>query len=138
MNKSKVFSLVFYRYTDGKDGKFEPVTEIAMKAMVMGEEIITGEQGCGPVDAMYKVLIKILSEKFNFLQNVSLSKYNVYDIENGRKGSEKKVKVFIEFEDGNQKWSSTAVSKNIIEASYFALLENFYKKIKKEALPIAA
>jgi 2-isopropylmalate synthase len=91
---------------------------------------ITAAEGNGPVDALDKALRKALEVFYPQLKNVRLIDYKVrvLDSENA---SAAKVRVLIESTDGEETWSTVGVSRDIIKASWIALVDSIeYKLIK--------
>ena len=51
---------------------------------------------------------------------------------NSEDGTAAKVRVFIEFSDGESTWGTMGVSENIIEASWQALVDSISYKLMKD------
>jgi 2-isopropylmalate synthase len=97
---------------------------------VDGESEITAAEGAGPVDALDKALRKALEVFYPQLKEVRLIDYKVrvLDSENA---AEANVRVLIESTDGIENWSTVGVSRDIIQASWIALVDSIeYKLIK--------
>lgn len=97
---------------------------------VEGEAEITAATGEGPVDALDKALRKALEVFYPQLKEVRLVDYKVrvLDSENA---TEAKVRVLIESTDGVENWSTVGVSRDLIQASWIALVDSIeYKLIK--------
>jgi 2-isopropylmalate synthase len=97
---------------------------------VDGQSEITAAEGEGPVDALDKALRKALEVFYPQLKEVRLIDYKVrvLDTENA---AEAKVRVLIESTDGQESWSTVGVSRDIIQASWIALVDSIeYKLIK--------
>jgi 2-isopropylmalate synthase len=91
---------------------------------------ITAAEGEGPVNALDKALRKALEVFYPELKNVRLCDYKVrvLDTENATKA---RVRVLIESTDGVENWSTVGVSRDIIQASWIALVDSIeYKLIK--------
>lgn len=91
---------------------------------------ITAATGEGPVDALDKALRKALEVFYPQLKEVRLVDYKVrvLDSENA---TEAKVRVLIESTDGIENWSTVGVSRDLIQASWIALVDSIeYKLIK--------
>ena len=88
--------------------------------------------GDGPVDALGKALREALAEFYPQIKDVQLEDYKVR-IVNSKAGTAAKVRVVIEFRDGNRIWSTVGVSTNIIEASWKALVDAYEYKLLKDA-----
>jgi 2-isopropylmalate synthase len=50
----------------------------------------------------------------------------------GRDGTAAKVRVLIESSDGTDRWGTIGVSTNLIEASWFALVDSLQYKLMKD------
>ena len=97
-------------------GKKEPVSEKAM--------------GDGPVDALYSALKKSLIRFYPVIQDIHLTDYKVRVVDS-KAGTAAKVRVFITFQDGEKNWTTVGVDKNIIEASWKALVEAIEYKLSR-------
>ncbi len=92
------------------------------------------DSGVGPVHALDNALRRAITKVFSELRPVSLQNFKVSVVEGDSKGTASYVRVFIEFGDGNGTWRTSAVSKNIIEASVKALTDGYHFKLAVEAL----
>lgn len=109
-----------------------PLTEATVMIEVGGEIEHTASVGEGPVDALNKALRKALEKFYPELKKVKLEDYKVR-ILSSDKGTSSVTRVLIESKDdqGN-KWGTVGVSKNIIEASWQALIDGIeYKYMRK-------
>ncbi len=89
-------------------------------------------EGDGPVDALYKALMKALAEFYPSLRDIHLTDYKVRVVDS-KAGTAAKVRVLITFQDSRgQDWTTVGVDKNIIEASWKALLEAIEYKLTLE------
>ena len=110
-----------------------PLTEATVMIEVGGEVEHTASVGDGPVDALNKALRKALEKFYPELKKVTLDDYKVR-ILSSDKGTSSVTRVLIESKDdqGN-KWGTVGVSKNIIEASWQALIDGIeYKYMRKK------
>ncbi len=80
--------------------------------------------GVGPVDALANVLKKSLVSIFPFIESVKLVDFSSR-IHDTKAGTAAQVEVSIIFTDGTEIWSVSAVSENINNASFIALLDGF-------------
>lgn len=97
---------------------------------VDGKNEMTAAEGYGPVNALDKALRKALEVFYPQLKNVRLVDYKVrvLDSENATGST---VRVLMESTDGNENWSTVGVSKDVIQASWVALVDSIeYKLIK--------
>ncbi|MCP4265762.1 MAG: citramalate synthase [Candidatus Brocadiaceae bacterium] len=114
----------------GKGGK--SITRATVKIKVGGEEELTVSDGDGPVNALDGALRKGLETFYPSLKNMQLMDYKVRVI-NPKESSAAKVRVIIESRDHKDIWGTVGVSKNVIEASWQALVESIeYKLLKDE------
>ncbi|MCL2699777.1 MAG: citramalate synthase, partial [Defluviitaleaceae bacterium] len=129
-------------------GKYKPFFELEMfkiigeqpydcasasaliKVVVDGKTEITAAEGDGPVNALDKALRKALEVFYPELSSVYLIDYKVR-VMDSNDATASKVRVLIESSDGVDNWSTVGVSKDIIEASWIALVDSIeYKLIK--------
>ena len=97
---------------------------------VDGKTEMTAAEGDGPVNALDKALRKALEVFYPELKDVRLVDYKVrvLDSESATGGA---VRVLIESTDGKENWSTVGVSKDVIQASWVALVDSIeYKLIK--------
>jgi len=127
------FKTLGYRVIEdmGEDGVH--VSEASVKLQI-GEKIIHEvSEGDGPVNALDKALRKALIEHFPSIEAVKLDDYKVRVL-GSKVGTDASVRVWITFGDGRENWHTAGVSTNIIEASWFAILDGIHYKIMKEGL----
>ncbi len=97
---------------------------------VDGKTEITAAEGDGPVNALDKALRKALEVFYPSLSQVHLTDYKVRVLDS-TSATASKVRVLIESSDGDESWTTVGVSKDIIEASWKALVDSIeYKLIK--------
>ncbi len=109
----------------------EGQTAAAMiKIKVDNQSEITAAEGDGPVNALDKALRKALEVFYPGLATVHLTDYKVRVLDSNS-ATASKVRVLIESSDGKDSWTTVGVSKDIIEASWIALVDSMeYKLIK--------
>jgi 2-isopropylmalate synthase len=78
--------------------------------------------GHGPVNALDLCLRKCLSPLYPGIRNVRLTDYKVRVLD-VKKGTAAKVRVLVEWTDHKRNWATVGVSENVIEASWFALVD---------------
>lgn len=103
-----------------------------IKIRVDGTSEITAAQGDGPVHALDCAVKKALSKFYPQLLHVHLKDYKVRVLE-PRDATASKVRVLIETSDGVNTWSNVGVSKDIIEASWVALVDSIEYKLTMDA-----
>lgn len=97
---------------------------------VDGKTEMTAAEGDGPVNALDKALRKAIEVFYPELKAVRLVDYKVRVL-NSESTTGAKVRVLIESTDGNESWSTVGVSKDVIQASWIALVDSIeYKLIK--------
>jgi 2-isopropylmalate synthase len=78
--------------------------------------------GQGPVHALDLCLRKCLASLYPRISDVRLTDYKVRVLE-PKKGTAARVRVLVEWSDHRKSWSTVGVSDNVIEASWFALVD---------------
>jgi 2-isopropylmalate synthase len=126
------FRLIEFRTINRKSADGSEV-EAIVKVEVDGETFHTVAEGDGPVHALDAALRRALEEVYPSLQDVHLEDYKVRVI-SSHDGTAAKVRVLIESSDGEDAWSTIGVSENIIEASWFALVDSLCYKLLKDGL----
>ncbi len=112
-------------YLDGRSAS------ALIKILVDGKVEITAAEGNGPVNALDKALRKALEVFYPVLSKVHLVDYKVRVLD-GTSATAAKVRVLIESTDGLNNWSTVGVSKDIIEASWIALVDSIEYKLISE------
>ena len=98
----------------------------------VGDKVVSEQEdkGDGPVDALYKALKKCLVKFYPQIGKIHLTDYKVRVVDS-KSGTGAKVRVFITFQDEQEDWTTVGVDKNIIEASWKALVEAIEYKLLK-------
>ncbi|MCL1878336.1 MAG: citramalate synthase, partial [Defluviitaleaceae bacterium] len=92
-------------------------------------EVITAEEGNGPITALDKALRKALEGYYHDrLATVKLTDYKVRVLDSND-ATASRVRVLIESTDGVNKWSTVGVSANVVEASWEALMDSIKFKL---------
>jgi len=87
------------------------------------ENVLTASAtGNGPVNALDLALRQCLSTLYPAIANVRLTDYKVRVID-FKKGTAARVRVLIEWSDHKRSWATVGVSENVVEASWFALVD---------------
>ncbi|HEX3027272.1 MAG TPA: citramalate synthase, partial [Clostridia bacterium] len=102
-----------------------------IKILVDGKTEITAAQGDGPVHALDSALKKALMVFYPSLSDVRLTDYKVRVME-PKYATASKVRVLIESSDGTHLWSTVGVSRDIIDASWIALVDSIDYKLTLE------
>jgi 2-isopropylmalate synthase len=125
------FTVKGFRVIEEKRENNQMFSEATIKIEEGGISEHTAAEGDGPVNALDNALRKALVKFFPALGEVKLEDFKVRVLD-GREGTGAKVRVLIESSDGKDRWSTIGVSTNIIEASWFALIDSMkYKLMKK-------
>lgn len=122
-NHQKPFKLTEYHtsfrhYRDGHP----PVCEATVKLVVDGTPELTVAEGNGVLNALDLALRKALLPFYPEIAGVSLVDYKVRIID-GLDATASKTRVLIVTTDGKTTWGTVGVSENLIEASWFALVD---------------
>jgi 2-isopropylmalate synthase len=89
--------------------------------------------GQGPFDALHSALCKCLANNYPRVQSVKLRDYKVRVLD-GRKGTAAKVRVLIEWTDGERSWTTVGISHDIIQASAHAMLDAIRLELLRAAV----
>ena len=91
---------------------------------------MTASEGDGPVNALDKALREALESFYPQLKEVRLVDYKVRVLDS-ESATGAKVRVLIESTDGIENWSTVGVSRDVVQASWIALVDSLeYKLIK--------
>jgi 2-isopropylmalate synthase len=126
------FHLIGFRTINRKTLEGAEV-EAIVKIQVDGNTYHTVAEGDGPVNALDAALRQALEEVYPGLKEVHLEDYKVRVLA-GQDGTSARVRVLIESSDGKRVWNTVGVSKNIIEASWIALVDSLSYKLLKDGL----
>src|SRR5262249_39557009 len=116
------FERLAYRVNIEADRPGLPVTEATVKLRVNGEVQHTVSEGDGPVNALDGALRKALLPFSPRLAEMHLVDYKVRVV-NARAETAARVRVVVEWRDGDSLWGTVGVSENVIEASWLALTD---------------
>ncbi len=126
------FRLLSYRVVDQKVGDGNgPVPEATIRVKVGPHEVHTAALGNGPVNALFKALLKALIRFYPRLSEMRLEDYKVRVLP-GTGSTDAKVRVLIESRDAHDSWGTVGVSFDIIEASWQALVDSINYKLFKD------
>ena len=131
--KKKNFKLVSFRVIDEKRQEGEaPRSEATIMVEVDGVMEHAAAMGNGPVNALDQALRRALTKFYPGLKDVELLDYKVRVLSSGE-GTAASVRVLIESGDGKARWGTVGVSRNVIEASWQALVDSIDYKLYKDA-----
>lgn len=122
--EDRYFDVVYWsvNVTREEEGGIESVGDVIVKA---GHHVRHGRgRGVGPVHALDSALRNVMSKLIPGLAKITLVNYKV-SVVDSVEGTASKVRVYIEFSDGENKWSTTSLSRNILEASINALVDGY-------------
>jgi 2-isopropylmalate synthase len=127
------FRLLNYRVVDQKVGEGEggPAPEATIRVKVGPHEVHTAALGNGPVNALFKALLKAMIRFYPRLAEMRLEDYKVRVLP-GTGSTDAKVRVLIESRDAHDRWGTVGVSFDIIEASWQALVDSINYKLFKD------
>ncbi|MGP8051298.1 MAG: citramalate synthase [Desulfobaccales bacterium] len=126
------FRLLSYRVVDQKLGEEdEPLPEATIRVRVGLHEVHTAARGNGPVNALFRALLKALLRFYPRLAEMRLDDFKVRVLP-GTGSTDAKVRVLIESRDGRDRWGTVGVSHDIIEASWTALVDGISYKLHKD------
>jgi 2-isopropylmalate synthase len=128
---SPKFERLAYRVNIEVEETGSPQTEATVKVRVGGQVMHTVSEGDGPVNALDGALRKALQPAYPKLGEMHLVDYKVRVV-NARAETAARVRVVIEWRDGESVWGTVGVSENIIEASWLALADAFEYKLFKD------
>jgi len=122
------FSLESFDIVTAKHGTEATRVKAKLKVKVGQEEHETEAYGDGPINALDGALRKAIENIFPLLKEVKLTDYKVRVLDS-EEGTAAKVRVIVESTDGVRTWGTVGVSTNVIEASWFALLDSIEYKL---------
>lgn len=126
------FELEHFNVVGGYPNKEREFSASAMvKLKVEGKVEITAAEGDGPVNALDKALRKALEVFYPQLKSMHLTDYKVRVL-SSKEATGAKVRVLIESTDGEDIWTTVGVSKDIIQASWIALVDSIEYKLLKD------
>jgi 2-isopropylmalate synthase len=95
-----------------------------VKIDIAGRRVHTVAEGHGPVEALDAALRRALTEAYPEIEDFQLSDYKVRILD-GDNATKATTRVLIDTRSGDRFWSTVGASKNIIEASWRALLDSY-------------
>jgi 2-isopropylmalate synthase len=122
------FDLVAYRVLVDRHSAGDLWSEATVRVKIGDEMFFMAGEGDGPVHALDNALRKALDKKFPQLRKMHLTDFKVRIIDAGG-GTAAKTRVMIESTDGENEWITMGVSENIIEASWYALVDSIEYKL---------
>jgi 2-isopropylmalate synthase len=95
-----------------------------VKLDIRGERVHTVAEGRGPVEALDAALRRALGSAYPAIEGFQLSDYKVRILD-GESATRATTRVLIDTRRGDRFWSTVGASRNIIEASWRALLDSY-------------
>jgi 2-isopropylmalate synthase len=112
-------------------GTEEFTSTAVINITVDGKEEITAAEGEGPVNALDKAIRKALEVFYPEIKQARLVDYKVRVLDS-ESATQAKVRVLIESTDGIETWSTVGVSRDVIQASWIALVDSIEYKLLKD------
>lgn len=128
--RKKFFTLLGFKVIVEKREDNQLISEATVKLKVNKELEHTAAEGDGPVNALDKALRKALLKAYPQLSCMHLVDFKVRVLD-ASEGTAAKVRVLIQSQDKDEKWTTIGVSENIIEASWQALVDSVEYKLLK-------
>lgn len=132
-SRTRHFELIGFRVIDEKRTESDqPLSEATI--MLRGPEgqvEHTAATGNGPVNALDNALRKALTKFYPEIEQIRLLDYKVRVLSGA--GTDAQVRVLVESGDGEDRWGTVGVSRNVIEASWQALCDSLDYKLYKDA-----
>lgn len=123
------FRLVSYKIMDELPYDDACSATATIKVKVGDRLQISAAEGDGPVNALDKALREALSVFYPLLDRIRLIDYKVRVME-PKDATAATVRVLITSTDGEEIWSTVGVSSDVIEASWFALVDSIEYKLR--------
>ncbi|MBV9595205.1 MAG: citramalate synthase [Actinobacteria bacterium] len=119
------FSVESYRVIIDRREDGAMVSEATVKVHAGGRRIISTEEGNGPVNALDRAMRSALESVFPRLLEFELTDYKVRILQRsgGTLGTDAVTRVLVGTSDGQREWTTVGVHANVIEASWFALVD---------------
>ncbi|MCF7893022.1 MAG: citramalate synthase [Candidatus Omnitrophica bacterium] len=126
----KFFTLLGFKVIIEKREDNQLISEATIKLKIGKDLEHTAAEGDGPVNALDKALRKALVGAYPQLLEMHLTDFKVRVLD-AKRGTAAKVRVLIQSQDSQEKWTTIGVSENIIEASWQALVDSVEYKLLK-------
>lgn len=122
------FNLINYSILSDHPGILGMNDRATIKIEVDGDTEITVAEGNGPVNALDTALRQALNRFYPNVRHAQLVDYKVRVLES-TDATASKVRVLIDSSDGESIWSTIGVSTDIIQASWYALVDSIEYKL---------
>ena len=121
--KPHFFELKGFRVISDTRGIGPLNTEASVKVKVGNEILHRVSEGEGPGHALDSAVRLALKPFYPKIENFKLTDFKVRILD-GTDGTSAKTRVHVETSDGYNRWDTVGVSRNIIEAAYFAIVDS--------------
>ncbi|OGW75222.1 MAG: citramalate synthase [Omnitrophica bacterium RBG_13_46_9] len=128
----KFFDLKDFRVIVEKHSRGKILSEATIKLKVNDKLEHTASLGDGPVNALDNAIRKALMDFYPSLSEMHLTDFKVRVLDE-KAGTAAKVRVLIQSQDKTDSWWTIGVSENIIEASWYALVDSVEYKLLKDS-----
>ncbi|HLK49149.1 MAG TPA: alpha-isopropylmalate synthase regulatory domain-containing protein [Bryobacteraceae bacterium] len=96
------------------------------------------EEGTGPVDALERALRQCLFAVYPAIADVRLKEYHAHTLEPAQGGAAR-IRLTIEWAESGERWITSGVSSDLIEAAWVALVDGFrlpLMRLEEHAAPM--
>jgi len=100
----------------------EAISEATVKLIAGGARVVVTGEGNGPVNALDHALRQAIQQLYPEVGKFQLIDYKVRILDQGH-GTDAITRVLIETSDGESSWVTVGCGANVVEASWFALLD---------------
>lgn len=121
--KPQFFELKGFRVISDTRGTGPLNTEASVKIKVGDEILHRVSEGEGPGHALDSAVRLALKPFYPQIENFKLTDFKVRILD-GTDGSGAKTRVHVETSDGYERWDTVGVSRNILEATYLAIVDS--------------
>ncbi|MGN1059001.1 MAG: citramalate synthase [Clostridia bacterium] len=108
------------------------VSTASIKITSGGVSEITAAEGDGPVNALDKALRKALGRFYPALSKMRLVDFKVRILDGNDAATASLTRVLIDSTDGTETWTTIGVSRDIVQASWKALVDSVEYMLEKE------
>jgi len=122
---------------DKREGDEAPRCEATVRLAVGSVPAHTAAEGDGPVNALDRALRKALTSFYPSLSELQLVDYKVRVLHGPSTGTASVVRVHVETTDGRTTWGTVGAHRNIIDASYEALLDAIESKLLADGIAVS-
>ncbi|MGH3448293.1 MAG: alpha-isopropylmalate synthase regulatory domain-containing protein, partial [Nocardioidaceae bacterium] len=110
----------------------EAESEATVKLCAGGDRIVVTGEGNGPVNALDAALRQAIERAYPEVAKLELIDYRVRILDQGH-GTDAVIRVLIETADDTSSWVTVGVGHNVVEASWYALLDAVTYGIRRTA-----